>query len=159
MALVPVDFANSIGLRLLAPVTMSLRNATADCILPRGGGLDGQKPVLVKKGTRLEVSIKALHQDEEIWGPDASKFWPERWEQGTASRTAPKWQYIPFLGGARMCPAQQMMLSHYAYLVVRFVQTFRKIENRDPELDFKAKVVFGQESANGVKVALYRRET
>lgn len=44
--------------------------------------------------------------------------------------------YIPFLGGARKCPAQQMVLTQYALIVVLFVQKFEAIENRDPESAF-----------------------
>lgn len=64
------------------------------------------------------------------------------------------WEYIPFLGGKRMCPAQQMVLTQTAYVVVRILQEFREIENRDPEMEYVEKFTFTMESKNGVQVGL-----
>lgn len=54
-----------------------------------------------------------------------------------------------------MCPAQQLILTQYAYLLVRIAQRYSKIENRDPVEEFVAQVIFSQQSKNGVKVAFY----
>lgn len=64
------------------------------------------------------------------------------------------WEYIPFLGGKRMCPAQQMVLTQTAYVMVRILQEFREIENRDPEMEYVEKFTFTMESKNGVQVGL-----
>ena len=89
------------------------------------------------------------HADPEYWGSDAEEFRPERWLAGLQ----PKWKYVPFLGGARVCPAQQMVLTQYAFILVRFLQEFEAIENRDPEIAFIEEIKFGKKSRNGVKVA------
>ena len=52
-----------------------------------------------------------------------------------------------------MCPAQQMVLTHYAFILVRFLQEFESIENRDPEMRFIEEIKFAKKSRNGVKVA------
>ena len=90
-----------------------------------------------------------MHRDPSIWGPDADAFRPERWEG-----LKPMWEYIPFLGGKRKCPAQQFVLTQTAYVVVRILQEFRDIENRDPETEFIEMFTFTMESKNGVKVGL-----
>lgn len=94
------------------------------------------------------MRIGVLYRDKDYWGPDAEEFHPERWEH-----IQPRWEYIPFLGGARKCPAQQMMLTQYALIVVRFMQKFEAIENRDPESAFVEQITFSKQSRNGLKVA------
>ena len=111
--------------------------------------MTGKEPIYIHRGTRVEMRIGVLHRDQDYWGPDAEEFRPERWLDGMR----PKWKYIPFLGGARVCPAQQMVLTQYAFVLVRFLQKFEEIENRDPENAFVEEIKFGKKSRNGVKVA------
>ena len=128
---------------------MSYRTCVSDCILPSGGGITGKEPIYIRRGTRVEMRIGILHQDQDYWGSDAGEFRPERWLDGMR----PKWKYIPFLGGPRVCPAQQMVLKQYAFVLVRFLRKFEEIENRDPEEAFVEEIEFGKKSRNGVKVA------
>ncbi|KAF5868071.1 putative cytochrome p450 alkane hydroxylase protein [Botrytis fragariae] len=136
-------------LRLLAPAGLSIRTCGKDCVFPRGGGPDGQSPILVRPGTEIRIVFHALHKDRDIWGENAMDFRPERWENLRAT-----WEYIPFLGGGRVFPAQQMALSEVSYLVVRFMQEFKTMENRDLEKKFAAGIKLSMESKNGVKVGL-----
>ena len=128
---------------------VSLRTCLSDCVLPHGGGTTGTDPIYVRRGTRVEMRFGIMHRDREYWGPDAEQFRPERWLEALL----PKWRYMPFLGGARMCPAQQMVLTQYAFILVRFLQEFESIENRDPEMRFIEEIKFAKKSRNGVKVA------
>lgn len=68
------------ALRLWPPVATNMRCAARDTILPRGGGEDGQSPLFVAKGTPCRYSNYSLHRREDIFGPDAEEFRPERWE-------------------------------------------------------------------------------
>jgi cytochrome P450 len=65
-----------------------------------GGGPDGQSPIFVAKGTMCPFSIHAMHRREDLWGPDAGLFRPERWDADKAIHT---WDYLPFNGGPRIC--------------------------------------------------------
>ena len=94
------------------------------------------------------ASMWGLHQDEDIWGQDAADFRPERWEHVRAV-----WTFIPFLGGPRACPAQQMVLTQEAYVLVRLVRAFERIESRDPYPWTEARRI-GSHSKHGVKVSL-----
>jgi len=53
--------------------------AVKEVLLPRGGGEDGSAPLLIPKGTQVRFSYHALHRREEMYGPDAEEFRPERW--------------------------------------------------------------------------------
>lgn len=86
------------GLRLWPVVPNNARAAIRDTVLPLGGGPDGKSPVFVKKGTTLAYSVYAMHRRQDIYGPDAAEFRPERWET-----IRPGWEYLPFNGGPRIC--------------------------------------------------------
>lgn len=53
-----------------------------------------------------------------------------------------------------MCPAQQNAYTDMAFFLVRMVQEFKTIENRDCCLDYVEEYVMTKQSQNGVKVAL-----
>lgn len=61
--------------------------ATVDTILPRGGGLDGQSPLMVRAGATVIWSTYALNRDPRWYGDDWAEFRPLRWE---ATWTRPK---------------------------------------------------------------------
>lgn len=68
------------------------------------------------------------------------------------------WEFTPFLGGPRICPAQQQVLTQSVYLLVRMTRRFARIENRDTALEYVEMVRMTTESRNGVKVALFTSE-
>jgi cytochrome P450 len=94
---------------------------------------------------KVDVVVAELVEDEVLTSESKPKY----------SRP-PRWEYIPFLGGGRMCPARQMTLTQYALLLVHFAQRFARIENRDNEIEFIEQIKFGKQSANGVLVGLIR---
>ena len=136
-----------LALRLVLPASRSLRTCLRTTILPSGGGTSGTLPILVQPGTQVDTNFRAMHLDPSIWGPDAGSFRPERWEG-----LKPLWEYIPFMGGRRMCPAQQMVLTQTAYVVVRILQEFQSLENRDSQREYVEAFTFTMESKNGVQV-------
>lgn len=97
-----------------------------DTILHTGGGPDGFAPLLICRGQTIAVSSYALHRSKALWGEDAEAFWPERWKAVRAP-----WEYMPFGGGARICPAQQLALTEVSYVVVRLVREFGAVDGRD----------------------------
>ena len=98
------------SLRLHPVVPINTREAIEDTTLPRGGGLDGQSPIFIKKGQLVTWSLYSMHRRKDLFGPDAEEFRPERWlddpnKQVKAIR--PTWEYLPFNGGARICLGQR----------------------------------------------------
>ena len=69
------------SLRLNPPLHHTARVALKDTVLPRGGGANGQSPILVPSGTVINLDVSALHRNEDFWGKDAGEFRPERWRE------------------------------------------------------------------------------
>ncbi|KAJ4424357.1 alanine transaminase alt2 [Gnomoniopsis sp. IMI 355080] len=113
-------------LRLHSIVAFNSRMAIKDTTLPTGGGEDGTKPVFVAAGTEVNFSSHVMHRRKDLWGPDADKFVPERWET-----IRPGWAYAPFNGGPRICIGQQFALTEAGYVIVRLLQRFDAIEGLD----------------------------
>ncbi|KAF2963475.1 hypothetical protein GQX73_g10098 [Xylaria multiplex] len=113
-------------LRLYPSVPVNSRAAIKPTILPIGGGLDGKSPVFVKKGQAVGYCVYVMHRRKDIYGEDADKFRPERWE-GDELRYIHNYAYLPFNGGPRICLGQEFALLEVSYTVVRLVQLFPRI--------------------------------
>jgi cytochrome P450 len=98
-----VDFYLT-ALRLYPPVPLNFRTALTDTSIPEGGGPDRLSPVFIPKGTIVAYSVWAMHRRTDLWGADAAKFVPERWEGGKMRG----WQYLPFNGGPRICLGRKL---------------------------------------------------
>ena len=147
-----VDFRNVLHetLRVQGPSGRTLRQASCDTVLPVGGGDDGKSPIAVQKGTIVALNFWGSHHDPDTWGEDADKFVPSRW-----IGKRPLWEFVPFLGGPRICPAQQQVLTHAVYILVRLTRRFARIENRDPAEEYVEFTKMTTQSRNGVKIALF----
>ncbi|RDA85536.1 hypothetical protein CP532_3299 [Ophiocordyceps camponoti-leonardi (nom. inval.)] len=110
-------------LRLYPAVSLNIRTCMVDTTLPTGGGPDGRSPIYVRKGEDISYSVHAMHRLEHLWGPDASVFRPERWQD-----RRPGWDYLPFNGGPRICIGQQFALTEIGYVVIRVLQRFDAID-------------------------------
>lgn len=141
-------------LRLYPVVPGNARFANKDTTIPRGGGADGQSPVFIPKGQIVAYSVYAMHRRKDIYGPDALEFRPERWAPEEGLR--PGWGYLPFNGGPRICVGQQFALTEASYTIVRLLQEFKGVEDRDGS-PFVEQLSLTLASANGVKVAMIPR--
>ncbi|KAI9776572.1 MAG: hypothetical protein M1839_009476 [Geoglossum umbratile] len=139
-------------LRLYPVVPLNFRVAAQDTVLPTGGGKDRKSPIAVRKGQVIAYSVYVMHTRPDIWGEDAGVFRPERWEGRKIG-----WEYLPFNGGPRICLGQQFALTEAAYVIVRLLQRFSKIENiGPPEHALSKAITLTLVPANGVKARLYR---
>lgn len=91
-----------------------------------------------------------MHRRTGIYGPDAEEFRPERWENG---RLLPRWGYLPFNGGPRICVGQQYALAEASYVTVRMAQEFPLLESCDPG-PWEESLTLTLCSRNGTKVCL-----
>ena len=104
------------------------RKAVRDTVLPFGGGKDGLSPVFVPKGTLVCYNLYAMHRRTDFYGPDAEEFRPERWADGNLQ---PRWEYLPFNGGPRICIGQRYALTKVGYVIIRMAREFQVLETRD----------------------------
>lgn len=108
------------SMRLYPPVPVNSRTAIKTTTLPVGGGMDGQSPILVRKGEAVSYSPYVLHRRQDIYGEDAQDFRPERWEDGALKHVG--YGYLPFNMGPRNCLGQSLALLEVNYTIARLVQ-------------------------------------
>lgn len=138
--------------RLYPIVPANSREAIVDTLLPRGGGADGESPVLVPKGSYVAWHMYSMQRRSDLFGADADTFRPERWlEPGFR----PGWAFVPFSGGPRVCIGQNLALTETMYVVVRFVQEF-EMDMRDNE-EWREKLSITCMGLGGCKVGLTKR--
>ena len=68
------------------------------------------KDILIPKGINIQIPISILHQDTNLWGPDAHLFNPERFEHGILGASKLPQAYIPFGIGTRVCVGQHLAM-------------------------------------------------
>ncbi|KAL9636695.1 MAG: hypothetical protein Q9204_002163, partial [Flavoplaca sp. TL-2023a] len=118
-------------LRLYPSVPINSRTALEATTLPTGGGPDGTKPVMIRKGEAVGYSVYVMHRLKKLYGEDADSFRPERWDPDVENAVDLKnigWGYLPFNGGPRICLGQEFALLEAGYVVVRILQKFRSFE-------------------------------
>lgn len=75
----------------------------------------------VPKGTQIGIATFATHRDERWWDqPDA--FIPERWAE---ERERPKYAYLPFGAGPRVCIGNSFAMIEARLLLATLAQRFR----------------------------------
>ncbi|KAF4910016.1 Cytochrome P450 monooxygenase fsdH [Colletotrichum viniferum] len=144
-------------LRLFPPIANNGRMAVRDTVFPVGGGPDGKAPLLVTKGTTVLFSIYVMQRRTDIWGSDAERFRPERWNPESERKGRHGWEYLPFLGGPRICPGQKFALTQTSHVLARLAFAFEKIENMDPR-DWREQWTLSVAPKDGVKVKLVPAE-
>ena len=117
-------------LRLWTVVPGNGRRSNKPTVLPRGGGPDGQSPILLRGEVEVNYSIHVMHRRKDLWGEDAEEFKPERFVG-----RKPGWEFLPFNGGPRICIGQQFALTEASYVVVRLLQRFDQITPVKHELE------------------------
>jgi hypothetical protein len=110
-------------LRLHPIVPMNNRLCVKDTTLPLGGGADQRSPIAIRAGQTVVFSVYAMHRRKDLWGEDVMEFRPSRWEQ-----RVPAWQWLPFLGGPRVCIGQQFALTEVGFMLVRLLKAFDAVE-------------------------------
>ncbi|TFK40022.1 cytochrome P450 [Crucibulum laeve] len=122
-------------LRLYPPVTMVVRTAREDVVLPLSTpvtGLDGREvgEILVPQNTDIIVSILNANCNPEIWGPDSYEWKPERWlshlpESVPAARIPGVYSNLmTFLGGGRACIGFKFSQLEMKVVLVTLLRSF-----------------------------------
>jgi cytochrome P450 len=96
------------ALRLWPTAPAFFREAREDTVLA------GEHPM--RRGAWALVLTAMLHRDPQVWGPDAERFDPDRFDASAVRSRAPH-TFKPFGTGARACIGRQFAL-HEATLVL-----------------------------------------
>lgn len=106
-------------LRLFPPVPAEFKQAIKDDILPSG--------YLVKAGDEVGFNPYTIHRLEKYWGPDSETWNPRRWTNLNAAiyKHIQPFQFIPFLGGKRMCLGKNLALMESALVIVRLINKWQ----------------------------------
>lgn len=99
-------------LRLHPPVSTTARMVTKPIVVQTRT----RESVVLPKGTQILSSIRMLHRDTQVWGPDANEFCPERWFGHRRNEMENQCRYLPFLTGPRSCPS-----SSFVFLQVKIM--------------------------------------
>ncbi|KAK6850048.1 hypothetical protein PG995_013881 [Apiospora arundinis] len=140
-------------LRLFPPIAINGRMAIRDTVLPVGGGPDGRSPLLVTKGTSVLFSVYVMQRRTDLWGPDADDFKPECLSSDSERKGRDGWEYLPFLGGPRICPGQMFALTQTCHVLARLASAFGSIDNMDPR-DWREQWTLSIAPKDAVKVKM-----
>ncbi|KAG5940085.1 hypothetical protein E4U53_007665 [Claviceps sorghi] len=145
-------------LRLYPSVPYNWRAAVTNTTLP---GQPGQPDIAANNKDIVLYSTLAMQRRRDLYPPVSEKFAdpdiysPDRWEHWT-----PKpWQYVPFNGGSRICiTGQNFALTEMAFVLVRLLQKYRRIEYRgDWHAQYHKAEVVGC-PGQGVPMAFYKAD-
>lgn len=107
------------SLRLYAPIPFTVRDARKDTQI---------LGTFVPRGTMVILCPWAINRAQELWGPDADEFNPERWMQpGQANSGGSKnnYAFLTFLHGPRSCIGQKFSLAELMALTCALVGRYR----------------------------------
>ena len=143
--------------RLYPQLPINVRFASKTTFIPRGGGPDGQSPVLLRRGMGIGISVYHMHRSKDLYGPDANTFRPERWEGDELANIG--WGFMPFHGGPRQCLGKDFAMMEASCAIVRILQTFLNIRlppgySTEPPGMERQIVTIVVSSADGCKVRL-----
>ncbi|KAG9032610.1 hypothetical protein FRB95_001196 [Tulasnella sp. JGI-2019a] len=84
----------------------------------------------IPAGSRIGISLLAMHTNPAFWGPTAHQYDPERWldDRNKTYYLANPFIFLPFLAGPRICLGQQFAYNEISFFLIRFLQQFEQIE-------------------------------
>nr|XP_031861425.1 uncharacterized protein CI109_003029 [Kwoniella shandongensis]KAA5528497.1 hypothetical protein CI109_003029 [Kwoniella shandongensis] len=141
-------------LRLCAPAPTTNRRSSATAVIPLGTpvrGRDGtmMDSVTIYKNTTIFIPILAINVLEQIWGPDAETFNPDRFINPDPALTT-KLNAVPgvwgnlmtFLGGTRNCIGYRFALAEIKTILFVLMRSFEFEElSSKPKIEKKASIV------------------
>ncbi|KAJ4731417.1 Cytochrome P450 [Rhynchospora pubera] len=103
------------ALRIYGPVNIIFRKASQDMELGT---------IKLLKGTSISIPFAILHRDKEIWGPDADKFNPLRFENGLSKAAKHPNALLSFSIGPRGCIGQNFAMLEAKAVIAMLLQRF-----------------------------------
>ncbi|KAK0477933.1 cytochrome P450 [Armillaria novae-zelandiae] len=100
-------------LRLYPVVPINTRTSKVATTLPN----KGQAPYYVRKDTMVAYSVFLMHQQMDLWGPDALEFDLDRFLDGHLHKylTLNPFIFVPFNAGPRICLANSLHITRLTF--------------------------------------------
>ncbi|KAF1817014.1 putative cytochrome P450 [Eremomyces bilateralis CBS 781.70] len=142
-------------LRLYPAVPFNIRFALTNTSLPSAN--PNHPDITVLAGDAVFYSTLQMQRRPDLYpAPSptfapADIFSPDRWDHWQPR----PWQYVPFNGGPRICVGQNFALTEMAYVMVRLVQRYERLEGRDDWDSQYHKVEIVGTPGRGVKIAMF----
>jgi len=107
----------------------------------------------IKKGAELAILPWVLHRHHTLWD-DPDRFDPERFSKAR-SASRPRFAYLPFGGGPRVCIGAQLAMTEVSLLVATMAQRYRLrlVNGQDIVLSLRVTM----RPRNGIRMRLERR--
>ena len=102
--------------------------AVRDDAIPLSGPIttasgERAESIMVARGSNILVPIRAINRSEQVWGPDAKNFKPERWlnyEVGVAGKAKTVQGYhhiLSFADGPRTCLGRPFAIAEFKVII------------------------------------------
>ncbi|WP_043808229.1 cytochrome P450 [Rhodococcus triatomae] len=114
--------------------------------------IDGQYPF--KQGEWLMVVLQQVHRDPAVWGDDADRFRPDRF-QSDEVRARPGHGYKPFGTGLRACIGRQFAYHEMILALATILHRYDLVADPDYTLDVAEQMTL---KPAGFRLAVSRRE-
>ncbi|KAL5488430.1 hypothetical protein ACEPAI_6548 [Sanghuangporus weigelae] len=122
-------------IRLHPPVEQTGRIATCDDVVPLSVPITtatGERVdhITLARDTSIIVPIRAINRSEEIWGPDAKEFKPERWlnsESGLTEKAKEIHGYhhiLSFIDGPRTCLGRPFAIAEFKSVLSVLIRNY-----------------------------------
>jgi cytochrome P450 len=108
----------------------------------------------IAKGTQIAILPWVVHRHRTLWD-DPDRFDPERFSKAR-SAGRPRFAYLPFGGGPRICIGAQLALTEIALLVATMAQRYRLKLVRQQEIVLLHRVTL--HPRDGIRMRLQRRD-
>lgn len=114
-------------LRLYPIVPFNIRESIHPATFPNPDPND--KPFYIPAGTKIGYSVFMMHRRNDLWGPDADEFDPDRFldERVKKYLVNNSFIFLPFNAGPRICLGQQYAYNEMSFMLVRLMQNFSSI--------------------------------
>ncbi|KAF9074680.1 cytochrome P450 [Rhodocollybia butyracea] len=114
-------------LRLYPAVGFNSRYTKKPIVLP---AKNGQPDYYIPAGVKCVYSPFLMHRREDLWGPDALEFDPDRFiDERVQKYLAPSpYLFTPFSKGPRICVGKQFAYNEVSYFLIRLLQSFTDFE-------------------------------
>lgn len=99
---------------IISLALVSHREASKDVVI---------EGVTLPKGTVVHIVPAAIHYNSLIWGPDADKYDPDRWDHVPKTASDP-YAAGSFLNGPRICIGKSFGLLEYKVYLIQLLKNF-----------------------------------